>query len=405
MFSEYGIVTSPHIERALRAVDRLHFVPRGKESLASAHLDEPLREGNIHISAPHMYGAILESLELDANNSPISFLNLGSGTGYLSVIVAYILGTKSNGLQFGVDIHADVIEHAMASVARWKNSIMKEEVTHNYYCKNLNISFSIGNALHVDSNKGEGRFGFDRIYVGTACEEENLPHFMSMLAPGGILVCPCEDELVKVTRRKDDDVFLYEILGCVHFSLMMEEPRLKVSIRSRVWSPALNPAFPSKFQECLQTLLLCASSNYYQGNGDSNRNLALMIPSDLWKIIFTYMNRNWFVAERQNDYISKKRPQEEEDFNDLSNGSYKISRLSESLEDTTILPNLLSITFMETEENLNNVQQTDQTTNSRMNAQENGDITEAIQNIDVSDSNLTYERLLISNARKVSLGE
>jgi len=117
------------------------------------------------------------------------------------------------------------------------------------------------------------------------------------------------------------------------------------------------------------------------------------------------MNRNWFVAERQNDYISKKRPQEEEDFNDLSNGSYKISRLSESLEDTTVLPNLLSITFMETEENLNNVQQTDQTTNSRMNAQENGDITEAIQNIDVSDSNLTYERLLISNARKVSLGE
>ena len=60
-----------------------------------AHMDQPLREGNLHISAPHIYGSVLEALELRPNSS-LSFLNLGSGTGYLSCIVASILGSHSN---------------------------------------------------------------------------------------------------------------------------------------------------------------------------------------------------------------------------------------------------------------------------------------------------------------------
>ena len=64
----------------------------------SAHSDEPLKEGNVHISAPHIYGSALEALELQPNSS-LSFLNVGSGTGYLSCIVAEILGQKS--LNFG----------------------------------------------------------------------------------------------------------------------------------------------------------------------------------------------------------------------------------------------------------------------------------------------------------------
>lgn len=42
-----------------------------------------------------MYGSVLEALELKSNSS-LSFLNVGSGTGYLSCIVATILGPHSN---------------------------------------------------------------------------------------------------------------------------------------------------------------------------------------------------------------------------------------------------------------------------------------------------------------------
>ena len=64
-----------------------------------AYSDQPLKEGKIHISAPHIYCTVLEALQLEENSS-ISFLNIGSGTGYLSCIIAEILGPKS--LNYGM---------------------------------------------------------------------------------------------------------------------------------------------------------------------------------------------------------------------------------------------------------------------------------------------------------------
>ncbi len=65
---------------------------QGNETLA--HSDQPLKEGNVHISAPHIYGSAIEALDL-VPNSCTSFLNIGSGTGYVSAIVADILGPNS----------------------------------------------------------------------------------------------------------------------------------------------------------------------------------------------------------------------------------------------------------------------------------------------------------------------
>ena len=60
-----------------------------------AYTDQPLKEGNVHISAPHIYGSVLEALDLQPNKS-LRFLNAGSGTGYLTCIAASILGPKSS---------------------------------------------------------------------------------------------------------------------------------------------------------------------------------------------------------------------------------------------------------------------------------------------------------------------
>jgi protein-L-isoaspartate O-methyltransferase len=48
----------------------------------------------VHISAPHIYASAMEALDLVPDSS-LSFLNIGSGTGYISCIVAEILGPKS----------------------------------------------------------------------------------------------------------------------------------------------------------------------------------------------------------------------------------------------------------------------------------------------------------------------
>ena len=125
-----------------------------------------------------MYGCIVEALDVTSNSS-LSFLNIGSGTGYLSSIIAQILGPT--GVCYGVDIHMDVIEHCMSAMARWKADI-KPDLPH--------MEFLHGNGLHIDASKGEGLVGFDRIYVGASVEKRSLNQLAEMLRTGGILVAP-----------------------------------------------------------------------------------------------------------------------------------------------------------------------------------------------------------------------
>jgi protein-L-isoaspartate O-methyltransferase len=143
-----------------------------------AHTDQPLKEGNIHISAPHIYGSVVEALELTPNSS-LSFLNLGCGTGYLSCIVAQVLGPTSSNV--GIEIHSDAVEHCRASIERWRQNAASPVAT---------MDVIHGNALHIDSKSGEGIVGFDRIYIGASVEKRKLASLAELLRPGGILVGP-----------------------------------------------------------------------------------------------------------------------------------------------------------------------------------------------------------------------
>ena len=65
-----------------------------KECENEAYEDCPIKKGCVHISAPHIYCTILEALDLKPGTS-LSFLNIGSGSGYLTCIASEILGPKS----------------------------------------------------------------------------------------------------------------------------------------------------------------------------------------------------------------------------------------------------------------------------------------------------------------------
>jgi protein-L-isoaspartate O-methyltransferase len=146
-----------------------------------AHSDQPIKEGNVHISAPHIYGSVLEALDL-RNDTAFSFLNAGSGTCYLTCIAASILGPRS--VHYCIEVHDDVIEHAKAAITRWKEA---SSTPAQNIC---NIDILHGNALELDTDKGECALGFDRIYVGAAIDKEDLSKFTKLLKPGGILVGP-----------------------------------------------------------------------------------------------------------------------------------------------------------------------------------------------------------------------
>lgn len=86
---EAQYIRTEKVEQAFRAIDRGDYYLNGYRD--SAYKDLAWKHGNIHLSAPCIYSEVMEALKLQPG---LSFLNLGSGTGYLSTMVGLIIGKQ-----------------------------------------------------------------------------------------------------------------------------------------------------------------------------------------------------------------------------------------------------------------------------------------------------------------------
>ena len=233
----------------------------------------------MHISAPHIYCTVVENLELEAD-SDTSFLNIGVGTGYLTCIVAHILGRKSQ--CYGVEIHSDVIQHCQNAISAWKES-MDEEMT--------DPSIFHGNGLEI-LDEGETSLGYDRIYVGAEIESEDLDKLKNLLAEGGILVVPMDGYLTKVV--KVDGYQVTNITG-VHFAPLLKSPSKSVVIPATKWNPSSHHLYPESFKKAATHLLLCSNSPYNQPPPQSftkqRVNVTYALPQDVWAHVLSFTNR------------------------------------------------------------------------------------------------------------------
>uniref|UniRef100_A0A8C5MS26 Protein-L-isoaspartate O-methyltransferase domain-containing protein 1 n=1 Tax=Leptobrachium leishanense TaxID=445787 RepID=A0A8C5MS26_9ANUR len=83
---EAQYIRTEKVEQAFRAIDRGEYYLEAYRD--NAYKDLAWKHGNIHLSAPCIYSEVMEALQLQPG---LSFLNLGSGTGYLSTMVGLIL--------------------------------------------------------------------------------------------------------------------------------------------------------------------------------------------------------------------------------------------------------------------------------------------------------------------------
>ncbi|KAI4877259.1 hypothetical protein NFI96_014315 [Prochilodus magdalenae] len=181
---EAHYIRSDLVERAFRAIDRADYYL--DEYRDSAYKDLAWRHGNLHLSAPCIYSEVMEALELRPG---LSFLNLGSGTGYLSTMVGLILGPF--GVNHGVELHADVVEYAYQKLdyfIKTSDSFDKFE-----FCE---PSFVVGNCLEIPPESRQ----YDRVYCGAGVQKEYENYMKNLLKIGGILVLPLEEKLTKITR-------------------------------------------------------------------------------------------------------------------------------------------------------------------------------------------------------------
>merc|ERR1719446_1285495 len=193
-----GALRTPECIAAFKAIDRQHFWVESR----LAYADMPLRHGRLHQSAPHIYARALESMM--PLKPGMSFLNVGSGTGYLSSIVSELCGPDA--VSDGIDIWPENVAHAREC------------------CRQLgkdHITFTEGNVYQLDVEQG---MRYDRIYLG-ACANAKSKYLYRLLEVGGILVGPFQaghmQQLRRVVRRTETR-FSVEVLELVRFASLIE---------------------------------------------------------------------------------------------------------------------------------------------------------------------------------------
>lgn len=181
---EAQYIRTEQVEQAFRAIDRGdYYLDSYREN---AYKDLAWKNGNLHLSAPCIYSEVMEALRLRPG---LSFLNMGSGTGYLSTMVGLILGPF--GVNHGVELHKDVVEYAKERLEEFiKNSDSFDKFE---FCE---PKFVVGNCLELSSDCHQ----YDRIYCGAGIQKDHENSMKILLKVGGILVVPIEDQLTQITR-------------------------------------------------------------------------------------------------------------------------------------------------------------------------------------------------------------
>jgi len=283
-----GALRTPECIAAFQVIDRGHFWVEASGPLAYA--DMPLRHGRLHQSAPHIYARALEALL--PLHSGLSFLNVGSGTGYFSCLVGQLLGESSN--NDGIDIWPETLAHA------------KER------CRQIGkngIEFSQGNVYELDLNVG---MRYNRIYLG-ACASSRAKYLYGLLEIGGILVGPFQvghgQQLCRVVRESETH-FKVEHLNSVHFATLVEPaPPLAqedhdercdrsplvglpgvpftFALRQQPWSVERCWAYPDAFRRVAAAVL----------HGRHSDPQAPCLPPELWaRHVLPCCPRWWFDA-------------------------------------------------------------------------------------------------------------
>lgn len=185
-----------------KVFDAMSAVDRGKYTHPNyAYVDSPQNIGyGVTISAPHMHAYALELLE-DKLQDGAKALDVGSGSGYLTACMAYMLG--KNGLTVGIDHIPELRDLAMENMRQGNPELLS----------NGRVKLVVGDGRNGYPDEAP----YDAIHVGAAAKE--LPQaLVDQLAPGGRLILPMgpphgDQTLVQIDKAHDGKIKQQPLMG------------------------------------------------------------------------------------------------------------------------------------------------------------------------------------------------
>lgn len=189
-----NMLKSPLIIDAFRTIDRKYFVP--DNLVEDAYIDAPLPIGNYQtISQPSTVAFMLERLDPKDGNT---ILDIGSGSGWTTALLCYIVGDKGS---------VTGIERVDALVEQGKKNLSKFRFNSHCHIEKA------GDTLGLPGKQ------FDRILVSASADE--IPEeLFSQLKTGGILVIPIRESIFKFTKVSETQVDKEEFYGFVFVPLI-----------------------------------------------------------------------------------------------------------------------------------------------------------------------------------------
>ncbi|EFO23290.1 protein-L-isoaspartate O-methyltransferase [Loa loa] len=202
-----GLFKDERVKVTMLRVDRADFCPR------NPYLDNPEPIGcNATISAPHMHAAALERLK-DYLMEGDRALDIGSGSGYLTTCMAYMVG--ASGKVVGVEHIKQLVDLSISNIKKNHANLLEERV------------------LIVE---GDGRKGFPQyapykaIHVGAAAP--NVPdELLNQLAPGGRMLIPVgaahsDQRFLQVDKDSKGKVTVNDLMGVIYVPLTNKENQI-----------------------------------------------------------------------------------------------------------------------------------------------------------------------------------
>ena len=262
---------------AVSAVDRALFAP----GCSNVYHDNPLRGGDVphlHLSAPSIYAHSFDAFDLRPG---LSFLNIGSGTGYMSALVAQAIGPTA--VHHGIEMREELVAHARATCAQLGLPLIK---------------FIHGNAFDVSVAQS---MRYDRIYVGAGAPDALKAIAFKLLKWGGIIVGPFvyegQESLIKATMRSERSFAVERLLPVAFAPLVSDGARPDTLVlRGPEWGVDSWRLFPPRFLG-VAALLTWVAALPTPDDGEAPPPPAMKLPRELWTLVLAQVPFDAFEEE------------------------------------------------------------------------------------------------------------